>query len=146
MVPGLYDDERRSLMRLAAMLILAGIGVLPLTTQGSSLAGAADAPERAENVNLAIPARLTFPAFWVSRDPFVPNQTVVVLPRNAGAAPVVRAIVLGNPARALVEVDGAVRVLAVGDRVGALRVAAITSGGIWLSDGTRVPLTVAQRQ
>jgi hypothetical protein len=145
MLPGLYDDERCSLMRLAAMLILGGIAVLPLTTQGSSLAGAADAPVHTETATLATPARLVFPGFSVSRDPFVPTQAVVVSPQNTGSAPVVRAIVLGDPARALVEEDGTVRVLAVGDRVGGLRVAAITARGIWLSDGTRGPLTVARR-
>jgi hypothetical protein len=39
-----------------------------------------------------------------------------------------------------------VRVLAVGDRIGDLRVTAIAAGGITLSDGTHMPLTVTQRQ
>jgi hypothetical protein len=147
MLPGLYDDDRRTLLRLGTMLILGGVAVLPLTTQGSSVAGAAGAPPQAENVTLAIPARLTFPGFSVNRDPFVPNHAVREKREGApAAAPVIRAVVLGNPARALVEEDGTVRVLAVGDRIGDLRVTAITAGGVTLSDGTHVPLTVVPRQ
>jgi hypothetical protein len=160
MLPGLYDDERRTLMRLASMLILGGVAVLPLTTQGSSVAGAAGTTLQTETLRLPIPTRLTFPGFSASRDPFVPDEEVreklenaaIHIPRASletsaqGAAPVIRAVVLGNPARALVEEDGTVRVLAVGDRIGDLRVTAIAAGGITLSDGTHMLLTVAQRQ
>ncbi|MGD0969381.1 MAG: hypothetical protein ABR949_13970 [Candidatus Aquilonibacter sp.] len=159
MLPGLYDDERRTLMRLASMLILGGVAVLPLTTQGSSVAGAAGTTLQTETLRLPIPTRLTFPGFSASRDPFVPDEEVrekldaaIHIPSASlqtsaqGATPVIRAVVLGNPARALVEEDGTVRVLAVGDRIGDLRVTAIAAGGITLSDGTHMPLTVAQRQ
>jgi hypothetical protein len=159
MLPGLYDDERRTLMRLASMLILGGVAVLPLTTQGSSVAGAAGTTLQTETLRLPIPTCLTFPGFSASRDPFVPGEEVrekldaaIHIPSASlqtsaqGAAPVIRAVVLGSPARALVEEDGTVRVLAVGDRIGDLRVTAIAAGGITLSDGTHMPLTVTQRQ
>ncbi len=178
MLPALYDDDRRSLARLSTMLIIAAIGVLPLTTQSSSVAGAADVRTQANLSDLSLPPRLTFPAYSVSRDPFVPEQSIrarldgsalrvgqgseigVVLPPNAGAeqngtigsmsgalpsAPIVRAIVLGNPARALVEDGSSVRVLGVGDRIGDLAVASITPEGITLSDGTRLLLDVTHR-
>jgi hypothetical protein len=178
MLPALYDDDRRALGRLASMLIIGAIGVLPLTTQSSSVAGAADVRAQSDQSGLALPPRLTFPAYSVSRDPFVPEQSIrakfegsalrvgqgseigVVLPPNAGAeqngtiaplngaspsAPIVRAIVLGDPARALVEVGGTVRVLGIGDRIGELAVAGITADGITLSDGTRLTLDVAHR-
>lgn len=178
MLPALYDDERRSLARLASMLIVGAIAVVPLTTQSSSVAGAADVRAQNDQSGLDLPARLTFPAYSVSRDPFVPEHSIraklegsalrswqgseigVVLPPNAGAAqdgpiaplngtspsaPIVRAIVLGKPARALVEDAGSIRVLGIGDRIGELVVASITAEGITLSDGTRLMLTVAHR-
>jgi hypothetical protein len=57
----------------------------------------------------------------------------------------VRAVVLGNPARALVEEGGSVRVLGIGDRVGGSTVEAITADGITLSDGTRLTIAVSHR-
>ena len=178
MLPALHDDERRSLARLASLLIMGAIGVLPLTTQTSLVAGAADVRAQNDRSGLDLPPRLTFPAYSVSRDPFVPEQSIrakfeggalrdgqageigVVLPPNAGAAqngpiaqlngaspsaPVVRAIVLGNPARALVEDAGSVRVLGIGDRIGELAVAAKTADGVTISDGTRLMLNIAHR-
>jgi len=178
MLPSLYDDERRWLMRVATMLVLGSVAVLPLTIQASSVAVAAREPARVENVTLTTPARLTFPGFSIRRDPFVPDEAVreklegaamhvgegddlgMALPPNAGAAgtvvasplrgapaiaPSVRAVVLGDPARALVEENGSVRVLGIGDRIGDLRVIAIGSGGIALSDGTHL-LLATRRQ
>lgn len=176
MLPALFDDERRSLGRLASMLIIGAIGILPLTTQSSSVAGAADERAQSYKSGLALPPRLTFPEYSISRDPFVPEQPTraklegsalrvgqgseigVVLPPNAGAlqngpippligaspsAPIVRAVILGNPPRALVEDGGTVRVLGIGDRIGELAVAGITADGITLSDGSRLTLDVA---
>jgi hypothetical protein len=62
------------------------------------------------------------------------------IPGNPAVGPVVRAIVLGDPARALVEAGGTVRVLGVGDRLGALTVSAIAEGRVVLSDGSSLML------
>jgi hypothetical protein len=153
MLPSLYDSDRVALMRLATMLIVAGVAVLPLTTQSSSIAGAADAPGQSNDARLARPARLTFPGFALSRDPFVPEQAIreklahasaastgLVPGAPAPVAPLVRAIVVGDPPRALVEEAGTVRVLALGDRVGALRITAITAEALTLSDGSHLLL------
>jgi len=176
MLPSLYDEERRALLRLATMLILGGSAVLPLATQSSSIAGAAVSATLSTGIGVRLPPRLTFPGFSLTRDPFVPSAVTreklegaamridqsenigVVLPPNAGAGapvgpppdapamvPLVRAVVLGTPARALVEDEGKVRVFAVGDRIGELRIAKISATGITLSDGTRLPLA-AKRQ
>jgi hypothetical protein len=156
MLPGLYDTDRRALMRLATMLIVGGVAVLPLTTQSSSIAGAADAPGQTSDPGLARPARLIFPGFSLSRDPFVPGQAIrqkleaasgatpngLALGAPVPVAPIVRAIVVGDPPRALVEEDGTVRVLALGDRIGALRITAITAEGLTLSDGSHLLLVV----
>ncbi len=156
MLPGLYDTDRRTLMRLATMLIVGGVAVLPLTTQSSSIAVASDAHGQTNDAGLARPARLTFPGFALSRDPFVPEQAIrEKIEGESGAtptgliagapvpiAPIVRAIVVGDPPRALVEEDGTVRVLAPGDRLGALRITAITAEGLTLSDGSHLLLVV----
>ncbi len=174
MLPALYDEDRRALARLATMLVAGSLCVLPLTTQSSPIAGAASIRDITQDPNLVPPARLTFPAYEISRDPFVPEGAIgaklddaasmsvgqsreigVVLPANAGAlpsgipaslpatsgiGPVLRAIVLGDPARALVEVGGAVRILGVGDRLGDLTVIGIAQGRVSLSDGSALIL------
>jgi hypothetical protein len=171
MLPALHDDDRRALARLATMLIAGALCVLPLTTQSSPIAGAAGVHDVTDDPSLALPARLTFPAYEIVRDPFVPQGAMrakldagavsinmsqgtdigIVLPPNAGASqgsvpqsipgsptlgPVVRAIVLGDPPRALIEAGGAVRVLGIGDRLGGLTVASIGEGRVTLSDGS----------
>jgi hypothetical protein len=172
MIPALYDDDRRALMRLASMLIAGALCILPLTTQTSPIAGAAGMHDLSDVAKLAPPARLTFPGYRISRDPFVVEGKMramldvggapmsvgqgsdigVVLPPNAAATqgslprlplglePIVRAIVLGDPPRALVEVGGAVRVVGVGDRLGTLAVVGIASGRVTLSDGSSLTL------
>ena len=154
MIPGLYDDERRSLARWATMLILGGLAVLPVTTQSSSIAGASVVSAPTNDSGIELPSRLTFPGFSVRRDPFVPSHVgreklesaaIAPQPDAPAAVPIVRAVVLGNPARALVEEEGVVRVFAVGDRIGALAIAAITPSGITLSDGAHL-LLAPQRQ
>lgn len=162
MLPPLHDDDRPALVRLATMLIAGALCVLPLTTQSSPVAGAAGVRDVADDANLTPPARLTFPVYEIDRDPFVPQGAVrakleggavpmtvgqgtnigIVLPPNVGAGlgAVVRAIVLGDPPRALIEVGGTVRVVGVGDRLGALTVAGITEGRVALSDGSALIL------
>jgi hypothetical protein len=180
MLPAIYDDDRRALARLATMLVVGALCVLPLTTQSSTVAGAAGVRDISNDPNLIVPARLTFPAYQISRDPFVPERAMrarldsgtvpmsvgessdidVMLPPNAGASqggatpataprtkvgPIVRAIVLGHPARALIEAGDTVRVLGVGDRLGGLTVIEITAGRVRLSDGTVLILEGAHK-
>lgn len=174
MLPPLYDEDRRALARLATMLVAGSLCVLPLTAQTSPIAGAAVIRDIAQDPNLVPLTRLTFPAYKISRDPFVPQGAIrakldyaasmgagqsseigVVLPANVGAlpsgvpaslsatsaiGPIVRAIILGDPPRALVEVAGSVRVLGIGDRLGELSVVGITPGRVSFSDGSALVL------
>jgi len=79
----------------------------------------------------------------------------VVLPANAGASAtlpteqdargpgsvaVVRAVVLGDSPRALVDIDGSVHVVGIGDAVGDAAVVRIDAHGVALSDGSRLPM------
>jgi hypothetical protein len=176
MFPALYDDHRRALARLSAMLVIGAAAVLPMTSQSSSIASAQTATVAGIGELPTVPGPLTFPSFTLKRDPFrvdhiadgaagtpsvrgtmisgQASEIGVVLPPNLGAgegtptvdppAPagtvVVRAIVVGDSARALVDVGGAVGVLGVGDAIGDQKIRAITSSGITLSDGTTIPL------
>lgn|GEM_PF-2718643 len=151
MFPGLYDDQRRMLMRLAAMLTCGAASVLPLTAQTSLLAGAANAPAiTMDSLPQAPPTRLTFPAFSVTRDPFVPETPVIgnqmiqqvdtVGDTVAQGMPIVRAVVASDNARALVEIDGSMRVVGIGDRLVDATVVQIDSAGILLSNGWQLGL------
>lgn len=151
MLPGLYDDQRPTIARVAVMLIAgAALTIVPLTAQRAYLAGASslhDVPARAA---IAAPERLTFPEYTVTRDPFVPLRIddAALVDQPSGTSPAathVRAIVLGDPARALVEEGGSVRVVGIGDRVGNAQVLHIDAAAITLSDGTRLPLDGAHR-
>jgi hypothetical protein len=128
MLPALYDDDRRALMRLAGMLIAGALCILPLTTQTSPIAGAAGMHDRADVTNLVPPARLTFPGYEISRDPFAPEGKMlatldtggmrmsvgqssgigVVLPPNAGATQ-------GSPPALPIDLSPIVRAIVLGD-------------------------------
>jgi hypothetical protein len=107
MLPALYDDQRTSLGRLAAMLVILGAAILPMTAQSSAVASAQEQGSFASLALPAIPGSLTFPDVAVNRDPFRPEGALgemlpsesatgmetgqgseigIVLPPNAGAA------------------------------------------------------------
>jgi hypothetical protein len=150
MLPGLFDDQRRDVARLAAMLTFGAAATLPLTAQPSLVAGAANAASALADAPLpSPPAKLTFPVLTVERDPFVPdpvavNQGVVRMAADAPAtavhAPILRAVIVGDPTRALVDVNGDIRVVGVGDRIGDLVIDRVTSEAVVLSDGSQLEL------
>ena len=146
----LYDDQRRALLRVGAMIATAGLAVLPCTLPPSSFAASADVPQAMHRESLPpVPGRMAFPDIAITRDPFEPNARVLarngIADARAGEAlPVVRAVVTGAQPRALVETSGVVRVLAVGDSIGADTVTEIDANGIALSSGIHLPLARPQ--
>ncbi|MDE2482412.1 MAG: hypothetical protein KGN02_09510 [bacterium] len=161
-VPAIDDERRASLGRLSAMLVVASLAVLPLTQRPSEIVYAA---REGSEVRLGLPVPphdASRAAVVPRRDPFVsayvpgaPSRSglgpsgndAIALPPNAGALAsaanaqvVVRAVVLGRYSRALVEVDGSVEVVGVGDTIGTTRVASIDAAGITLASGARVLL------
>jgi len=164
MLPPLYDEQRKSLSRLAAMLVLGSGAILPVVAHESFVARADVAAVNVGVVPLAVPGPLIFPGYSLRRDPFTPDAADtgaerepvgslsrsafdLVLPPNAGAdgsephgAVAVRAIVIGAHAKALIDIDGNVNVLGVGDRVAGARIASVSAAGIRLDDGTLLPL------
>lgn len=73
------------------------------------------------------------------------SKVAAPLPAGSGVDLVVRAIVLGDPPRALVEVAGTVRVVGIGDRLGEQTVVGITAGRVSLSDGSALMLNGRQK-
>lgn len=81
-----------------------------------------------------------------------PDDIGIVLPPNAGASgtpvgpasrsglPIVRAVVIGQSARALVEANASVEVMQVGDALGTSTISAIDASGVTLASGTHLPL------
>jgi len=125
------------------MCCTVALGVLPVTGRVSATASAAAVgPEREETV-AAAPGKLVFPSYSLGRDPFVPavseaSRTEAADPTPSG--PIVRAIVTGSQPRALIEIGGSVRMIAVGDRVGEAIVLSIDSEGVSLSGSVRLPI------
>jgi hypothetical protein len=144
-LPALLDQERRLMRRIAFALCSAAVGIIPLTVPSSFSAGAATAPmEHAAQVGNDL-GKLLFPAIALGRDPFVPDAAFAASdgaaehPQDTGS-PIVRAVVSGAQAHALIEVAGVVRVVSIGDAVGNATVTAIVADAVLLSSGTRLPL------
>jgi hypothetical protein len=160
----LRDNERRTLVRLSLTLTLGALSLLPLTAPSSLDAAAEAGSLTAAPVLPDPPARQRVARVELTRDPFAaenaidaPNETTpadaseaALLPPNGGAslagamtengAAIVRAIILGPQARALVESGNDVRILGVGDALGASSVSSIDAAGIVLRSGVRIPL------
>ena len=151
MLPALFDDDRRSLARLAGMMAFGALAVLPLTAQPSFVASATAEPQPLKEDALLPPARVSFPDYAVQRDPFVAPRADLSDPllQSAGSRgaslPIVRAIILGTPARALIEVGGTMRVVGVGDRLGESAIVRIDADAVTLADGTHLALSVAKQ-
>ncbi len=135
----LFDDERKMLLTTAGMLIAGALAVLPLTFPPRWVVAHAHPLPDAGQVTVSAPSDgIPFPQINVERDPFVPLVSDAAFGRAAGGAVVIRAVVVGDDPRALVERKGEVRVLAIGDAVGTQRIVAIDALGIILGDGTRL--------
>lgn len=170
----LYDDERRTLIQTGVLLICGACAVLPFTISPASVsAQAQEAPNALYLAAPVVPGRLRFPDVSVNRDPFIPDQTGqsslavpldasssdggigIVLPPNPGAsgdsipssAPTgiaVRAIVLGDQSRALIDIGSSVRVVGIGDLIGSATVRAIDAHRVILSNGMKLTLAAPQ--
>ena len=85
----------------------------------------------------------------IARDHFLPIAKYVarVRPgRNAKDSSTeglkLKAIASGRSPQALIEINGETRIVSVGDSIGTVRVRAILSSGIELSDGSVLPLSL----
>ncbi len=157
----LYDSQRATLLRVAVMLTIGACATLPLTLPPSSVYANADslAPTAGNLAVPQVPGRMQYPEIVIARDPFVadagvlarngvrpplvasdsaPNGQAATNDERGAFLPVVRAVVSGDQPRALVEMNGSVQVLGIGDKLGADTVMSIDPSGIELSSGIRV--------
>jgi hypothetical protein len=105
----------------------------------------------------AVPERIHFPTIVIRRDPFAASPDALatesstgdgsdaaslVLPPNAAiAAPVVRAVILGDDPKALVDLAGRPLVVGIGTPLADSTVVAITRTAVVLQDGERLRMT-----
>jgi hypothetical protein len=148
----LFDDERRTLLQISGLMCAGACAVLPLTMPPQSFAAQASVEARAPLAAVpSLPAAIAFPPLDLARDPFVPDGDPQEAALGAVAAGAVagdggaslRAIVLGDDPRALLETTGDVRVLGIGDSLGDDRIVSIDASGVGLSSGKRLTLAKA---
>lgn len=138
----LYDDERKALVQAAVLLACAAAAILPFTHPPSGVAARGEPyrePPRTARHSWTLGRRRST-TIAVRRDPFVPDPRFA--PESAQFQ--VQAVALGADPRALVEVDGAVRVVAVGDRIGSDRVVSIGARGLRLASGRSIAVRTPQ--
>lgn len=150
----LNASQRRRMLRWSVAACAIAILLVPL----AALPGPefSDVQNASAGVQVPdVPEKLAYPALDVRHDPFArPTQGPsiddddpdFVLPPNAGIAsePVVRAVVVGPDPKALVEIDGQARIVGIGTHLGAESIAGITTQGVTLDDGERLPLDASR--
>jgi hypothetical protein len=148
MLPALLDDQRRWLQRVSLMLCTFAVATLTVVAPTSFAASAREIPAS----RLVMPARiekLDYPPLDLRRDPFVPAAAYRAAVRNssgvAGAGgTVIRAIVTGAEPRALIESNGSVRVVGIGDRIGSSAIIGIDARGVVIEGGLTLPIATDQ--
>ena len=144
MLPALLDEQRRSLQRLSFVLCAFAIGTLTIVAPASSSASAREHRTLRTAVSSQL-EQLDYPAIHLRRDPFVPAVADRPIVRGSMDAPasgttVVRAVVTGAEPRALIESNGSVRVIRIGDRIGSLAVIGIDATGVVMDGGVTLQL------
>ena len=150
MLPPLTDERRRELKHLATFLCCGTFAVLAAIVQSGANARAGLAVPPASVRALSVVRRAVPAELVLARDPFLPDVRSRGEGGHAAAhaaedVPVVRAVVVGQNGRALVERGADVQVLGVGDALAGSVVVAIDAAGIVLLDGRRVPLAPEER-
>lgn len=148
-------SERAALAAIGCVLCLGAAILAPRTARAGAFSAEQPAVETLAPATLRTAEAAALP-LEVSRDPFIsqaPDESAAAAkatppPFAAGGAtaqpssspPALRAIVAGTHPYALVEVDGSVRIVAPGDRLGGSRVVAIDIDGLLLEGGMRMTL------
>lgn len=142
----LYTRERRALLRCSLLICTGALLVVPLTVAPSFQAEAENAPPPPRVAAPVLPRPLHFPEILITHDPFIPTLAFTAAPvdniATTGAAdavpagtPVVRAVIRGTSAKALVDLGGQPIVVGIGSALAGSTVMGIDSGGIHLQNG-----------
>jgi hypothetical protein len=87
---------------------------------------------------------LAYPKLVVDRDPFVPEgETIAAGGAADSSVPLVRAVVLGDAPKALIETAGRPEFVGIGSIVAGSVVTAITRDGVVLDSGVRLSFGAA---
>lgn len=144
----MIDAQRKGLLSIGACMCATAVALTPLAGRSSFDAGVVHAAS-ASRVTVAAAAQSTpAPPVVVVRDPFLnETQDVSAAQKPVGAAgapshgfPVVRAVISGTQPRALVDQDGSIRIVAIGDRIAGARIEAIFARSIRLANGVTLEL------
>jgi hypothetical protein len=145
------DDERRAtLSRIAAMLLVTAVGMVAPALDRSWSAYAAVPTAPVERDLPALPGWEPYPTYALRRDPFAAPigtfagafaaSTTGASAATSGGGPLLRAVIVGSPSRALIEIGGRVQVFAPGDTIGTTEVDRVNAAGVDLRDGTHLTL------
>ena len=141
MLPPLFARQRRRLLSWTIPACAAAIALLLIALPPSLQAGGNGRLRASHSIASAVPGALAFPIVDVAHDPFVPEVRAALGASEAGkGTTVVRAIVLGESPKALVDIDGRTIVVGVGSSLGSAVVTAIAADAVLLDDGERLAL------
>lgn len=135
------DDRLRARLRaVSASLCVVALGLAPVAARSSLGIGASTAALRWQLAIPASPLRWEGTAVRVARDPFAGGQDETgTRPGEAAnrVAPVaaLEAIATGGAPRALVQINGSVQLVGVGDTLAGARVVSIDAASVRLSSG-----------
>lgn len=137
----LEDRSRLRLLRLSAGLCTASLLLAPMA--GRTALGLS-AERQVFDRRITVPSPLVRKSVRISllRDPFRPETEPAASRQAMQSLPVVRAVVTGRDAAALVEDGGTTRIVRVGDTVGGQVVRSIDAFGVHFETGAVSAATV----
>jgi hypothetical protein len=147
----LDDASRRNVLSIAVSCCTIAVLLAPLAGRSSfELAAEQAAFDQRFKTPPPLPTKNVRGALRITRDPFAAEHTAI--PSSASVAgtrvtqgqstgmsipalPSVTAIISGPSPRALLEQDGKIRIVAIGDRISGVEIVAITAAGVRLRGG-----------
>ena len=139
------NGTRRKMVAGSAVLCAVPLFLAPISGR-SSFELAAERTAFTSRFGLSAPrVRPDSAQVRIMKDPFVPQSAFVIAPRSVqakdsknGFVPLLRAIASGASPLALLEENGRVRIVGIGDAVGGSSVVSILSDRIRLQDGRTI--------
>jgi hypothetical protein len=136
MLTPLHDRQRAVLFRWGVLAVFAASALAPLSGLPSREARLPGTTSLQTNLRPLPPFRL--PAILIGPDPFIPKAAAI--PSNAA----VSGVIFGGAPHALIEIGGKELIVGIGDPIGGARVVRLDDRGVYLSDGSLIPLRGVQ--
>ena len=142
MLPALHDNQRSTLVRASLMLCIGALCTLPFAQASSSRGSLRQSAELAHSPGLDLPGDSQQPPLLIGRDPFEASRSAVAASAAAAMSQaIVRAVVLGERPRALVEIGGTTSMFEAGDRLAGSSIVVIDASGVLLANGVSLGLS-----